>query len=57
MWETCQLTKLSEYWTAVVVPLQVAGVDTNIDFLRRLASHDSFADSDVHTGFIPVCDI
>ncbi|CAI8019501.1 Methylcrotonoyl-CoA carboxylase subunit alpha, mitochondrial, partial [Geodia barretti] len=32
---------------------QVAGVDTNIDFLRRLASHQSFAATDVHTGFIP----
>ena len=34
--------------------VQVAGVSTNIDFLRRLATHNSFETADVHTGFIPV---
>ena len=27
---------------------------TNVDFLGRLASHESFQDGDVHTGFIEV---
>ena len=35
-------------------PLQVAGVSTNVDFLGRLASHQSFQEGDVHTGFIEV---
>ena len=33
---------------------QIAGVNTNINFLERLASHESFKSADVHTGFIPV---
>ena len=32
---------------------QIAGVSTNINFLERLASHESFRSADVHTGFIP----
>lgn len=31
---------------------QVAGVSTNVGFLGRLASHQSFQEGDVHTGFI-----
>jgi len=33
---------------------QVAGVGTNIEFLGRLASHETFVEGDVHTGFIEV---
>eukprot|EP00731_Ephydatia_muelleri_P030401 Em0021g924a len=33
--------------------LSIAGVSTNINFLERLASHESFRSADVHTGFIP----
>ena len=36
------------------VHVQVAGVSTNIEFLRRLAAHENFESADVHTGFIPV---
>lgn len=32
---------------------QIAGVSTNINFLERLASNESFKSADVHTGFIP----
>lgn len=31
---------------------QIAGLTTNVDFLGRLASHPSFVEADVHTGFI-----
>ena len=33
---------------------QVVGLDTNIKFLTDLARHPSFAEGDVHTGFIEV---
>ena len=39
---------------SVCVCVQVAGVSTNIEFLRRLAAHENFESADVHTGFIPV---
>ncbi|XP_038209344.1 methylcrotonoyl-CoA carboxylase subunit alpha, mitochondrial [Zerene cesonia] len=37
--------KLSEY--------QVAGLETNVNFLLRLSSASAFASGDVHTAFIP----
>ena len=37
-----------------MIPVQVAGVSTNIGFLERLIAHKSFKDGDVHTGFIEV---
>jgi 3-methylcrotonyl-CoA carboxylase alpha subunit len=33
---------------------QVVGVNTNIAFLRALASHPAFIAAEVETGFIPV---
>ncbi|KAI8847458.1 carbamoyl-phosphate synthase L chain, ATP binding domain-containing protein [Chytridium lagenaria] len=33
---------------------EVVGLNTNIDFLKRLASHPAFIDGDVETGFIKV---
>lgn len=32
--------------------MQIAGLDTNVNFLIDLASHPSFQAADVHTGFI-----
>jgi pyruvate carboxylase len=40
--------------TAHTIPMQVAGVNTNIGFLGRLIANKSFQDGDVHTGFIEV---
>lgn len=33
---------------------EVVGLNTNIEFLRKLASHPAFIDGDVETGFIKV---
>lgn len=33
---------------------QIVGPHTNIEFLKRLAAHESFISGDVETGFIPV---
>ena len=35
----------------------VAGVSTNVEFLRALAGHQAFVDGEVETGFIPVTSI
>ena len=35
----------------------VAGVSTNVEFLRALAGHQAFGDGEVETGFIPVTSI
>lgn len=32
---------------------EIVGPDTNIQFLRRLATHKNFINGEVHTGFIP----
>jgi len=32
---------------------EIVGPDTNIQFLRQLATHKRFIDGEVHTGFIP----
>lgn len=33
--------------------LQVAGLETNVNFLLRLSGASAFVDGDVHTAFIP----
>jgi acetyl/propionyl-CoA carboxylase alpha subunit len=33
--------------------MQVEGVATNIDFLRRLMANAAFRAGDSHTGFVP----
>jgi 3-methylcrotonyl-CoA carboxylase alpha subunit len=33
---------------------EVVGLNTNIEFLKLLASHQAFIDGDVETGFIQV---
>ena len=34
--------------------VQVVGLNTNIEFLGKLATHPSFIEGDVETGFIEV---
>ncbi len=37
---------------AALADTRVAGLNANVDFLRRVAANEAFADGDVHTGFI-----
>ena len=50
----CSLPGHGKLFSTAVSLLQVAGVGTNIEFLGRLASHETFVEGDVHTGFIEV---
>jgi len=52
VWDQDRSRALSKLHTALGL-YEIVGPDTNISFLRRLASNQHFQDAEVHTGFIP----